>query len=42
MLQRALDNPRARIEPRTQDGQGNAKCLVGYNVMHKKIVGDLP
>jgi hypothetical protein len=42
MLQRALDNRRARIVPRSQDGQGIIKCLVGFNIVDKKSVSLLP
>lgn len=36
VLQRALNHKKMTIEPRTQTGQGDAKCLVGFNLVEKK------
>lgn len=36
LLQRALNHKKMTIEPRTQDGQGGAKCLVGFTLVEKK------
>lgn len=36
MLQRALHNKKMTIQPRSQDGQGNTKCLVGFLLVEKK------
>ena len=36
LLQRALHHKKMTIEPRTQDGQGNTKCLVGFLLVEKK------
>ncbi len=35
-LQRALNTKNMTIEPRTQVGQGDAKCLVGFTLVEKK------
>jgi hypothetical protein len=42
MLQRALTSKKMTIEPRTQLGQGDAKCLVGFTLAEKKNLGLLP
>jgi hypothetical protein len=42
VLQRALNNKKMRIEPRSQLGQGDAKCLVGFTLVEKKNVQALP
>jgi hypothetical protein len=34
-LQRGLDNKRILIEPRSQTGQGDLLCLVGFNLVLK-------
>ncbi len=36
MLQRALERKNMMIEPRSQDGQGQTKCLVGFTLVEKK------
>lgn len=36
MLQRALERKNMLIEPRSQDGQGSTKCLVGFTLIEKK------
>ena len=42
MLQRALTSKKMTIETRTQAGQGDAKCLVGFTRAEKKNVALLP
>ena len=36
LLQRALHHKKMTIAPRTQDGQGNSVCLVGFQLVEKK------
>ena len=42
LLQRALNNKKMTIEPRTQDGQGISKCLVGFKLADRKNLSLLP
>ena len=35
-LQRALNHKKMTIEPLSQTGQGDAKCLVGFTMVEKK------
>ena len=42
LLQRALNTKKTTIEPRTQDGQGDAKCLVGFKLADRKNLALLP
>lgn len=42
VLQRALLNPKMRIGPRSQPGQGSVKCLVGFSTADKKSIGLVP
>lgn len=36
MLQRALERKNMTIEPRSQTGQGDTRCLVGFTLVEKK------
>ena len=42
MLQRALSAKKMTIGTITQDGQGDAKCVVGFSLAEKKNVALLP
>ena len=38
LLQGALDNKKARIQPVYQAGQGQSLCLVGFNIINKSFL----
>ena len=42
LLQRALNNKKMAIEPRTQDGQGIVKCVVGFILAERKNLALVP
>ena len=42
LLQRAMNNPRILIEPRTKLGQGGTNCLVAFGLVLRSDVGALP
>ena len=37
-LHRALDNKKVQIQPLSQSGQGDTKCLVGFTMVPKKYL----
>ena len=42
LLQRAMNNPRILIEPRTKVGQGGNLCLVAFTLVLRSELGALP